>query len=166
MKRIIFPVLVLLLVSGVFIAGCSSSAPAPAPTAAPAPETPAPVETPPPATPAVTVTAAPTTVDEGPIEYLPTAQTVNFELTKDRPTSKIHLLYQGGAGTMFTQKVVMRVYTSDGQVEEYIMKDGERPAAGDEIVARGTKGADRCVVYITSAGTTYKVIDKKLYSDL
>ena len=46
------------------------------------------------------------------------------------------------------------------------MKDGKRPAAGDEIVAEGTRGGDRCVVFVTSGGVVYKMIDKKLYSDI
>jgi len=162
MKKAGIALTLLMVIIIAFFSGCtSSSEPAPA-------ETPVPVTT---ATPIPTiktaaVTAAPTDIAEGPVESLPAAQQVNLELTKDRPTSKIHLLYQGGPGIVFTQSIIMRVYSSDGRYEEYVMNEGKKPAAGDEIVAQGTRGGDRCVVFVTSAGTSYKVLDKTMYSDL
>jgi hypothetical protein len=151
----------------VLIAGCAStSAPAPAvtiitpqPTAVPATAVPA-------ATPGVMTIATTTTSsgDNGAIEVMPSAQQVNLVLSKDRPTSQIHLIYQGGPGEMFTQKVSMKVYASDGTVEEYTMSGGQKPLPNDEIVATGTRSGDRCVVYVQSAGTTYKLMDETVYS--
>ena len=97
---------------------------------------------------------------------MPPAQEVNLLLTKDRPTSELHLLYQGGPGDVFTQKIVMRVYTSNTSWQEYVMSDGRKPIPGDEIVAPGTRLGDRCAVYVYSAGTRYKVIDERVYSPL
>jgi hypothetical protein len=125
---------------------------------------PAPVAT----TALVTVTATPTVADQdaGPVRQPPSAQQVNLLLTKDRPTSELHLLYQGGPGDVFTQKITMRVYNADGSVEDYAMSSGQKPVPGDEIVAPGTHGGDRCVVYLTTAGSVYKVIDEKVFANM
>ena len=149
----------------VLIAGCTStSAPVPAttiiitpqPTAVPATAVPA-------ATPAISTIATTASGDNGPIEVMPCDQQVSFDLSKDRPTSKIHLIYQGGPGERFTQKVTMKVYLSDGTAEEYAMSGGQKPVPNDEIVAAGTRGGDRCVVYVQAAGITYKVMDEKVF---
>jgi hypothetical protein len=93
------------------------------------------------------------------IQVMPSDQQVNVLLTKDRPTSEIHLQYQGGPGERYTNKIMMRVYVSDGTYTEYVMSDGKKPLPGDEIVAPGTKTNDRCEVFVTSAGVQYKVLD-------
>jgi hypothetical protein len=97
-----------------------------------------------------------------PLRTLPAEQDVNLALTKDRTISEIHLLYNGGKGEIFTQKVMMRVTRSDGLVIDQEMSGGKKPKRGDEIVVQGTRGSDRCEVYVTSAGTTYKVKDESL----
>ncbi len=149
----------------VLIAGCTStSAPVPAttiiitpqPTAVPATVVPA-------ATPAISTIATTASGDNGPVEVMPSDQQVTFDLSKDRPTSKIHLVYQGGPGERFTQKVTMKVYLSDGTVEEYAMSEGQKPVPNDEIVATGTRAGDRCVIYVQAAGITYKVMDEKVF---
>jgi len=150
----------LLVVLAVFLAGCTSGSDK-------APETTiVTTATPVPATLTATATPTPTSPADAPIDVPPETQAVTLELTKDRPTSEIHLLYQGGPGIQFTQKIVMWVFTDDGTYTEYVMSNGKRPSAGDEIVAKGTRGGDRCVVFVTSGGVVYKVIDKKLYSDI
>ncbi|MCX6682662.1 MAG: hypothetical protein NTY71_06735 [Methanoregula sp.] len=121
----------------------------------------------PPATPAPTTvpanTAAPVIIaTPEPRRTLPPEQNVDLELTKDRTYSEIDLLYNGGKGEIFTQKIMMRVTRSDGQVIEQVMSGGNKPKRGDEIVVQGTRGSDRCEVYVTSAGTTYRVIDQPL----
>jgi hypothetical protein len=100
------------------------------------------------------------------VETLPSAQQVNLLLTKDRPTAQLSLLYQGGPGDKVTNKIVMRVYTASGTYTEYVMNDGKKPIPGNEILAPGTRGTegDRCVVWVYSAGTPYKVIDEKVYT--
>jgi hypothetical protein len=95
---------------------------------------------------------------------MPSAQQVNLLLTKDRPTSELHLLYQGGPGDIFTQKIVMQVYTSNTTYQEFVMSGGEKPIPNDEIVAPGTRGGDRCVVFVYSAGTRYKVMDEQVFA--
>jgi hypothetical protein len=150
----------LLVVLAVFLAGCTSGTET-------APETTiVTTATPAPTTLAATPTPTPTSPADVPIEMLPEAQAVTFELSKDRPTSDLHLLYQGGPGVQFTQKIVMWVFNADGTYTEYLMSNGKRPSVGDEIVAKGTRGGDRCVVFVTSGGVVYKVIDKTLYSDI
>ena len=94
------------------------------------------------------------------IQVMPNDQQVNVLLTKDRPTSEIHLQYQGGPGERFTNKILMRVYASDGTYTEYVMSNGNKPLPGDEIIVPGTKGNDRCEVFVISAGVRYKVLDE------
>lgn len=140
-------VLLVLLLAG---AGCTENKPV---AATPVPTTQTPEATPP--------TTAVTSPPE-PVVTLPENQKVSLELTKDRVYSEIHLLYNGGGGELFTQKVEMKVTRSDGQVNDYIMSNGNRPKRGDEIVATGTRGSDRCEIWVTSGGVRYKVIDQSL----
>lgn len=154
----------LALAALILVAGCTStesSAPATPVVVTPNPTTmvPAPSAAATTAAPAATTAAG----DDGPIEMMPTDQQVNFDLSKDRPTSKIYLTYQGGPGERFTQKVTMKVYASDGTVADYEMSSGQKPLPNDQIIAPGTKGGDRCIVYVQSAGTSYKVMDQKVF---
>ncbi len=115
--------------------------------------------------PPVTTVATPVPTTE-PVQVLPPERQVNLVLTKDRPTSEIHLLFQGGPGEIFINRVMMRVYTSDITYTEYIMSKGNKPIPGDEIVAPGTRGGDRCEVFVISAGTRYKVMDQRVYGGM
>ena len=151
MKQATFLVMAAVMLLCLISSGCTSSAPA-TPVSTPVPTTEPVIVTPPPSTP----TAVPTTE---PIRIMPTDQQVNVLLTKDRPTSEIHLQYQGGPGERFVNKVLMRVYTSDTEYQEYVMSDGKKPLPGDEIVVMGTKGKDRCEVFVVAAGNRYKVLD-------
>jgi hypothetical protein len=126
-------------------------------TDTPATPVPSPAQTTEPVTLTTTPTMATTTL---PVQALPPERQVNLVLTKDRPTSEIHLLFQGGPGEMFIQRIMMRVYTSGTGYEEYVMSSGKKPIPGDEIIAPGTRGDDRCEVFIISAGTRYKVMDE------
>lgn len=155
MKRVIILILALVILLCVLSSGCTSSS---------TPDTPATtVPTPIPTTEPVIVTTPPLTLTavltKEPVQTLPRERQVNVVLTKDRPTSEIHLQFQGGPGEIFATKILMRVYTSDGAFTEYVMSDGKKPIPGDEIVAPGTRGDDRCEVFVISAGTRYKVID-------
>jgi len=153
--------LILSVLSGlilcVLIAGCTS------PTGTEIPS----VETSPATSPQTTVSTSTATVVATPVavETLPSEQLVGFQLTKERPDATIHLLFNGGTGQVVTQKIVMRVTRSDGQVIESTMNDGTRkPRQGDEIVIQGTRGNDRAEVFVTSAGKTYKIIDQPVLS--
>ena len=120
------------------------------------------VPTPPSATPPSTSTA---TVVSTPlaVETLPAGQNVDIQIEKQRPDATIHLLYNGGEGEMFVQNVMMRVTRSDGQVEEQYLNDKTRkPRRGDELVMAGSRGSDQVVVFLTSSGKTYRIIDKPL----
>ncbi len=150
MKRVSILVPAFILVLLLACSGCANTPQAPPVTQPPT--------TAPPATTAVPVmTATPE-----PLRTLPSEQDVDLALTKDRTISEIRLLYNGGKGEIFTQNVMMRVTRSDGQVIEQVMSDGKKPKRGDEIVVQGTRGSDRCEVYVTSAGTTYKLKDEFL----
>ncbi len=106
------------------------------------------------------VTVIPTPI---PVETLPAEQEVNLVLSKQRPDSSIHLLYNGGKGEVFVQNIMMKVTLSNGQVVQQYMNDGNRkPRRGDELVVEGTRSADLVQVYITSAGQTYKVREETL----
>ena len=153
MKRMFMFTAAVLLLIFLATAGCSGDKPAPEPTPTVVPSTETPVATPPP----TTATPAPE-----PVVTLPEKQDVDLALTKDRTYSTISLLYNGGGGELFTNKVEMRVTTSDGKVTDYVMSDGKAPKRGDEIVAQGTRGSDRCEVWVTSAGVRYKVMDQSL----
>ena len=162
MKPVFILLLAFLVLLCVLVSGCTSGNATP-PATTPLPAT---VHTTPPttapATPAVPATTAAVVADNGPVQSLPTAQQVNLELTKDRPTSKISLLYQGGPGEMFTQQILMHVYSADGTYQEYLMDDGKtKPIPGDEIIAQGPGMATvRSVRQVT--GTSYKVIDEQV----
>lgn len=98
-----------------------------------------------------------------PVETLPEEQYVDLVLSKQRPDSSIHLLYNGGKGEVFVQNIMMKVTLSNGQVVQQYMNDGNRkPRRGDELVIEGTRGTDLVQVYLTSAGITYKVREESL----
>lgn len=151
MKRVVLFTAAVLMVIFLACAGCTTSKPAPEPTPVMTAETPVPT----------TITPAPTSTPE-PVVTLPSAQQITLELTKDRTNFMIHLLYNGGGGELFTQKVEMKVTRSDGTVTDYVMSNGNRPKRGDEIAAQGTRGNDRCEVWVTSGSIRYKVMDRVL----
>lgn len=102
-----------------------------------------------------------------PIRPLPPDRQVALLLTKDRPSSEISLLYQGGPGDPYVQRIQMRVYAADNTTyKEYMMDNGRKPVPGDEIVAPGTRGGDRCEVFVISGGTRYKVMDEPEYAGM
>jgi hypothetical protein len=114
----------------------------------------------PPTLPMSEVTVIPTPL---PVETLPAEQDVDLVLSKQRPDSSIHLLYNGGKGEVFVQNIMMKVTLSNGQVVQQYMNDGNRkPRRGDELVIEGTRGTDLVQVYLTSAGRTYKVKEESL----
>ena len=114
----------------------------------------------PPTLPVSEVTVIPTPL---PVETLPAEQDVALVLSKQRPDSSIHLLYNGGKGEVFVQNIMMKVTLSNGQVIQQYMNDGNRkPRRGDELVIEGTRSADFVQVYLTSAGRTYKVKEESL----
>src|SRR5512137_803164 len=121
-----------------------------------------PVETTSTLTPPPTISTSVATVVSTPlaVETLPAEQYVNIQVEKQRPDATIHLVYNGGKGAIFVQNVMMRVTRSDGQVVEKYLNDGNRkPRQGDELVIDGTRSSDQVVVFLTSAGKTYKIYD-------
>ena len=88
---------------------------------------------------------------------------MDIQVEKQRPDATIHLVYNGGKGEIFVQNIMMRVTRSDGQVEEKYLNDGNRkPRRGDELVMQGSRGTDQVVVFLTSAGKTYKIYNEPL----
>ena len=159
MRRVVILVSALLLVLCAFLTGCTTVTEAPAPATT--------VPTPSPTTVPVTVTTTPVPVlTWEKIRPLPEERQVSLVLTKDRPTSEIHLLYQGGPGEIYTNRVMMRVYSSETAYREYIMSNGRKPVPGDEIVVQGTRSGDRCEVFVISAGTRFKVMDQPVYGGM
>jgi hypothetical protein len=148
-----FIILVLFFAVTVSLLGSGCTAPAPVTPVTPVPATTAPV------TEAPTLTVPSTIQTTEPVQSLPPERQVNLVLSKDRPTSEIHLLYQGGPGDIYVTKILMRVYAEDGTYKEYVMSNAQKPIPGDEIVAPGTRNPDRCEVFVISSGTRYKVID-------
>ncbi|MGA2698441.1 MAG: hypothetical protein ABSE74_02245 [Methanoregula sp.] len=114
--------------------------------------------------PATTPPVAEVTTTFESVVSLPPNLMVDLELTKDRPTSQIHLLYNGGPGEIFVQNVTMKVTRSDGTITEQLMDGGLQPKRGDELIVQGTRTGDQCEVWVTTAGKVYKVIDQNLYS--
>jgi hypothetical protein len=162
MTRVIFLVPALLLLLSASFSGCITDSLFPAPaTTVPAPQPMAVPETI--AITSATPTPAPATE---PVRPLPPEQRVDLALTKDRPTSEIHLLYQGGPGDLLVTRIVMRVYTSETDYQEYIMSNGKKPLPGDEIIAPGTRSGDRCEVFVISSGTRYKVMDEPVFGGM
>ncbi|MFA6362340.1 hypothetical protein [Methanoregula sp.] len=109
----------------------------------------------------VTVVETTTTLES--IVPLPANLYVDVRLTKDRPTSKIHMLYNGGNGEIFVQSVRLKVTRSDGTVTDQLLDGGNQPKRGDEMVVVGTRTGDHCEVWVTTAGKVYKIIDEDLY---
>jgi hypothetical protein len=158
----------LVLLLCVLVSGCTSDltgetlvTPAPLPSLPPTTV----LTTAPAPLPVIQTTATPVPTTE-PVQVLPPERQVILLLTKDRPTSEIHLLFQGGPGEIYVTRVMMRVYTSETAYREYIMNRGSKPIPGDEIVAPGTRSGDRCEVFVISAGTRYKVIDEPVYGGM
>ncbi|MDP2795885.1 MAG: hypothetical protein Q8N94_00055 [Methanoregula sp.] len=153
MKSTLSLLTALVLVLCALSAGCTSPTqaeikPVDIPTPLPTPVT----------TSVATVVATPVAVDT-----LPPEQFVDLQLTKERPDFSLHLLYNGGKGEIFVQNVMMKVTRSDGQVIQQYLNDGQRkPRRGDELVIQGSRGSDRVEVFVTSAGKTYKAIDKPM----
>jgi hypothetical protein len=160
MKRAIILVAVAVLACCALIAGCTS------PTAAEI----KPVETTvtmPSST--ITITSVPTstptpvaTIDL--VVTMPPEQFVDLQLTKDRTNGEIHLLYNGGKGEIYVQKIQMKVTLSDGTVINQYMDAGDKPRRGDELIIPGTRGSDRCEVYVTTGGKVYKIMDQQIMS--
>jgi len=113
--------------------------------------------------PETTATVVETTTTLESVVPLPAEMYVDLQLTKDRPTSSIHLLYNGGKGEIFVQSVRMKVTRSDGTVTDELLDGGIRPKRGDELVVQGTRTGDHCEVWVTTSGKIYKVIDQNLY---
>jgi len=144
-----------LLMVCVLVAGCTS------PTEA----TIKPFETTVPTPPPATTSSSTSTVVSTPqsVETLPYEQNVGIQVEKQRPDATIHLIYTGGIGADNAQNIMMRVTRSDGTVEEKYLNDGtRRPRLNDELVIDGTRGIDQVAVFLTSAGKTYKILDKPL----
>jgi hypothetical protein len=114
--------------------------------------------------PVTTTTVAEVTTTFESVVALPPNLMVDLVLSKDRPTSQIHLLYNGGPGEIFVQTVRMKVTRSDGTVTDELMDGGNQPKRGDELIIQGTNTGDHCEVWVTTAGKVYKVIDQDLYS--
>jgi hypothetical protein len=158
MKRAIILVAFAVLACCALIAGCTS------PTAAEI----KPVET---TVMTASITSVPTTAPTSVatldlVVQLPPEQFVDLQLTKDRTNGEIHLLFNGGKGEIFVQKIRMKVTRSDGTVIDQYMDDGKKPRRGDELVVPGTRGSgsDRCEVYVTSSNKEYKVKDEPIWS--
>jgi hypothetical protein len=155
MKNTLVLLTTLVLVLCALSAGCTSPTqteikPVGTPTPTPLPYTVS--------TSVATVVSTPVAVDT-----LPAEQFVDIQLTKERPDFSLHLLYNGGKGEVFVQNVMMKVTRSDGTVNEQYLNDGQRkPRRGDELVMQGSRGSDRVEVFVTSAGKTYKAIDKQM----
>jgi hypothetical protein len=99
------------------------------------------------------------------ISPLPANQMLYLQLTKDRPTGKITLLCGGGPGLIVAQAVEMNVTLADGSFVDKFMNDGGELSEGSEIVVQGTlDGTDHAVVWVTSAGKIYKVLDQNVSS--
>ena len=156
MKPAIILVAIAVLACCALIAGCTS------PTAAEIKPVETPVMT---SSGTIIPTSAPepvATIDL--VVTLPTEQFVDLQLTKDRTNGEIHLLYNGGKGEISIQKIQMKVTFPDGTVINQYMDDGKKPRRGDELIIPGTRGSDRCEVYVTSSGKVYKIMDQQIMS--
>jgi len=113
----------------------------------------------------IIITSSTSTVVSTPqaLETLPYEQTVDIDVTKQRPDATIHLIFNGGIGEEYVQSIMMRVTRPDGTVEEKYITDGTRkPRPYDELVMEGTRGVDQVAVFITSLGKTSKIFDQPL----
>lgn len=150
--------LILLAVAGLFLCALFTGCTSPTGTEIQPPVTISPTS------PSAALTTWPTILPTPlPVETLPPEQAVELVVSKQRPDSSVHLLYNGGKGEVFVQNIMLKVTLSNGQVIQQYMNDGNRkPRRGDELVVEGTRGSDLVQVYVTSAGRTYKVIEEPL----
>ncbi|MDO8872650.1 MAG: hypothetical protein Q7V05_07975 [Methanoregula sp.] len=151
------------LLTAIVLVLCALSAGCTSPTQAEIKPVDLPTPLPTPVTTPVTTSVATVVATPVAVDTLPPEQFVDLQLTKERPDFSLHLLYNGGKGEIFVQNVMMKVTRSDGQVIQQYLNDGQRkPRRGDELVIQGSRGSDRVEVFVTSAGKTYKAIDKPM----
>jgi hypothetical protein len=113
--------------------------------------------------PATTTPVAEVTTTFESVVALPSNLMVDLELTKDRPTGEITLLYNGGSGEQLIQSVRMRVTLPDGTVTDQLMNNGGQLYRGSQLVIQGTRsGSDHCEVWVTTAGKVYKTVDQNV----
>jgi hypothetical protein len=150
------PFLILLvLVTLLFTAGCSSSAPQQ--TGTPTGATPIP-------TLAVSTTTLSTgsggSTQPGPTDTLPSATPVSVSVEKAGTYSTtIITTFDGGKGMSAVSKIDVRVTRSDGSVVTGTL----RPLKGETLELEGTRGTDRVeVIILMNSGILYKVVDQQM----
>ena len=55
------------------------------------------------------------------METLPYEQTVDIDVTKQRPDATIHLIFNGGIGEEYVQSIMMRVTRPEGPWKKNIL---------------------------------------------
>jgi len=165
-------VIIAALIILIFCSGCISqpSAPSPGDKGVTGLVTPVESATAPQATPPVlTGTPIPTTViqmvnDQFPqdVTNLPAPNAIDIGIDKDRVYNTITVTFIGGPGQILVKNILVRVTTSDGNVQEKIFSIINQVATGASVDMKGTQGSDRVEVFVTLNGVIYKVKDQNM----
>ena len=151
-------ILPLLVVLAALMAGCATTGPGPTPT--------------PTAVTTTQVTTAETPVPEttvplvaGPTVTVPPRFDVAVDVLRDSNTytRKINVIFQGGLGQLFTQRVDVTDTHDDGTTETKSITPPESGTIerGSTVTFTGT-AVDRIQVTVTINGVAYKIYDKVL----
>jgi hypothetical protein len=92
-----------------------------------------------------------------PTEKMPANQVVYFDVQKDQVNKEITILFQRGPGENLISYADVRVTYPDGSMETGMLK----PSQGNELLLKGSKGADRVeVIAHMYSGRSYRVWDR------
>ncbi len=153
----------------IFSSGCLSQniTPSPVTQGVPIPTTPATAVTSLPATLLVQTgipTAQQTVNDPFPqnVTDLPSANAIDIGIEKDRVYNTITVTFIGGPGQVLVKNILVRVTTSDGNVEQKNILIGNQVSTGASVDMKGTQGSDRVEVFVTLGGIMYKLKDENM----
>jgi hypothetical protein len=92
-----------------------------------------------------------------PTEKMPANQVVYFDVQKDQVNKEITILFQRGPGENLISYADIRVTYPDGTMATGMLK----PSQGNELILKGSKGADRVeVIAHMYSGRSYRVWDR------
>jgi len=96
------------------------------------------------------------------VTNLPAPNAIDIGIDKDRVYNTITVTFIGGPGQILVKNILVRVTTSDGNVQEKIFPIINQVATGASVDMKGTQGSDRVEVFVTLNGVIYKVKDQNM----
>jgi len=105
-------------------------------------------------------------ISPGPVVTLPPGYEAEVQVNKNTIATNpyIDVIYRGGKGQIFLQKMFVQVQTSEGKVEtgELVRPEGGQISVGDKVRLMGTTGTDRVIVTATvpALNGDFKILDE------